>query len=131
MGELSKVCSQIVLRCLYLARIGRPDISWSANKLARAATICTRACDERSARLISYVHFTSEFEQYCHVGNNAEQCRLGLFQNTDFMRHVSRTHRVALDWLFDRINFDPKIQIILVDTKDQHAGVLTKRKLHT
>ena len=25
------------------------------------------------------------------------------------MRHVSRTHRVALDWLFDRINLDPKI----------------------
>ena len=27
------------------------------------------------------------------------------------MRHVSRTHRVALDWLFDKINLDPKIQI--------------------
>ena len=27
------------------------------------------------------------------------------------MRHVSRTHRVALDWLFDRINSDSKIQI--------------------
>ena len=25
-GELSKVCSQIVPKCLYLARIGRPDI---------------------------------------------------------------------------------------------------------
>ena len=23
------------------------------------------------------------------------------------MRHVSRTHRVALDWLFDRINLEP------------------------
>ena len=27
------------------------------------------------------------------------------------MRHVSRTHRVALDWLFDRINLAPKIQV--------------------
>ena len=24
------------------------------------------------------------------------------------MRHVSRTHKVALDWLFDRINLDRK-----------------------
>ena len=32
-GELSKVCSQIVLKCLYLERIGRPDISWSATNL--------------------------------------------------------------------------------------------------
>ena len=32
------------------------------------------------------------------------------------MRHVSRTHRVALDWLFDRINLDPKIQLKYIDT---------------
>ena len=37
-GDLSTVCSQIVLKCLYLARIGRPDILWSVNKLARAVT---------------------------------------------------------------------------------------------
>ena len=42
------------------------------------------------------------------------------------MRHVSRTHRVALDWLFDRINLDPKIQIKYVDTKNQLADILTK-----
>ena len=42
------------------------------------------------------------------------------------MRHVSRTHRVALDWLFDRINLDPKIQIIYIDTKNQLADMLTK-----
>ena len=33
------------------------------------------------------------------------------------MRHVSRTHRVALDWLFDRINLDPKIQIKYIAPK--------------
>ena len=32
------------------------------------------------------------------------------------MRHVSRTHRVAVDWLFDRTNLDSKIQIKYVDT---------------
>ena len=42
------------------------------------------------------------------------------------MRHVSRTHRVALDWLFDRINWDPKIQIKYIDTKNQLADMLTK-----
>ena len=47
------------------------------------------------------------------------------------MRHVSRTHRVALDWLFDRINLDPKIHIKYIDTKNQLADILTKRKFHT
>ena len=42
------------------------------------------------------------------------------------MRHVSRTHRVALDCLFDRINLDPKIQIKYIDTKNQLADMLTK-----
>ena len=37
-GELSTVCSPIVLKCLFLARIGRADILWSVNKLARAVT---------------------------------------------------------------------------------------------
>ena len=264
-GELSTTCSQIVLKCLHLARIGRPDILWSVNKLARSITKWTKACDKRLNRLISYIHHTSEYKQYCHVGNTAKQCRLGLFQDSDFagdledskstsggtlcifgshtfvpiswmckkqtsvshssteseiisldtglrldglpalelwdlivsvlgnvprvsdstgkpvtdvdkreksqsridvikdidlvpsnvqsahqeallyvfedneavikmiikgrsptMRHVSRTHRVALDWLFDRINLDPKIQIKYIDTKNQLADILTK-----
>ena len=264
-GELSQVCSQIVLKCLYLARIGRLDKQWSVNKLARSIKKWTKACDKRVNRLISYIHHTCEYKQYCHVGNTAKQCRLGLFQHSDFagdledskstsgrtlcifgshtfvpiswmckkqtavshssteseiisldtglrldglpalelwdlivsvlgnvlrvsdrsgkpesddhkhhkshnkidvtkdidavlsnvqsarqeallyvfedneavikmiikgrsptMRHVSRTHRVALDWLFDRINLDPKIQIKYIDTKNQLADILTK-----
>ena len=235
------------------------------NKLARSITKRTKACDKRLSRLISYIHHTSEYKQCCHVGNTAKQCRLGLFQDSDFggdhedskstsggtlcvfgshtfvpiswickkqtsvshssteseiisldaglrldgipaldlwdlivavlhgnthqskqvqgdlsksptrkkihgriddlhnvdfissnvnssrketllyvfedneavikmiikgrsptMRHVSRTHRVALDWLFDRINLDPKIQIKYLDTKNQLADILTK-----
>ena len=42
------------------------------------------------------------------------------------MRHVSRTHRVALDWLFDRVSLVTKIQIKHVGTKNQLANILTK-----
>ena len=164
-GELSQVCSQIVQKCLHLARIGRPDVLWSVNKLARSITKWTKACYKRLNRLISYIHRTWEYKQYCYVGNTAKQCRLGLFQDSDFAgdledskstsgfasrsfvvcvfednevvikmiikgrspttRHVSRTHRVALDWLFNRINLDPKIQIKYMDTKDQLADILS------
>ena len=40
------------------------------------------------------------------------------------IRHVS--HRVALDWLFVRISLYPKIQIKYVDSKNQHADMLSK-----
>ena len=47
------------------------------------------------------------------------------------MRHLSRTHRVALDWLFDRINLDPKIQIKYIDTKKPTRRHLVQREFHT
>ena len=53
-GDLSTVCSQIVLKCLCLARIGRLDCLWSVNKLAREATKWTKAGDKRLVHLISY-----------------------------------------------------------------------------
>ena len=56
----------------HLARIGRPDILWSVKKLARSVTKWSQACDRRLARLSSY------------VGNTAQHCRLGLFQDSDF-----------------------------------------------
>ena len=42
------------------------------------------------------------------------------------MRHVSRTHRGDLDWLFDRINLDKAIQLKYVNTPQQIADMLTK-----
>ena len=67
-----------------MARIGRPDILWSVNKLARSITKWTKAWDKRLNRLNSYIHHACEYKQYCHVGNTAKQCRLGLFQDSDF-----------------------------------------------
>ena len=87
-GFLLVVCSQMVLKCLHLARIGGLDILRSVNKLARAVTVWTKACGKRSPRLISYIHHTCEYRQYCYVGNTAQQCRLGLNQDFDFARDL-------------------------------------------
>ena len=83
-GKLSSTCSQSVLKCFYLQELDDLIFLWSVNKLARSITKWTKACDERLNRLISYIHHTSEYKQYCHVGDTAEQCRLGLFQDSDF-----------------------------------------------
>ena len=42
------------------------------------------------------------------------------------LRHVPRTHRVDLDWLFERIRDDPGIHIRYVSTKEQIADIFTK-----
>ena len=42
------------------------------------------------------------------------------------MRHVARTHRVDLDWLWERIRMDPGVNIKYVGTKEQIADIFTK-----
>ena len=44
------------------------------------------------------------------------------------VRHVSRTHGVALDWLIDQINLDPKIEIKYINTKNPTCRHSNQRK---
>ena len=87
-------------------------------------------------------HNNLELSNVDYVPSNAKSSRFGamlyIFEDSDAvikmiikgrsptMRHVSRTHRVALNWLFDRINVDLKIRTTYVDIKHQLADILTK-----
>ena len=82
-GEWSNTCSQIVLICLYMARLGRSCLLWTVNYLARSVTKRNRACGLRVARLISYIRNTTNYKQYCHFGNQAIDCKLGLSGDAD------------------------------------------------
>ena len=73
-----------------------------------------------------------------HVTTNAHDsqgtAQLHIFEDNEAVikmnikgRSPMMRHGVALDWLFARINLDPKIQIKYVDTKNQLADMLTKR----
>ena len=73
-------------------------------------------------------HVSLDLNDVDHVSSNARSSQFGamLYAVEDneaviemiikgrsaTMRHVSRTHRVALDWLFDRIHLDPKTKSI-------------------
>ena len=41
-------------------------------------------------------------------------------------RHVARTQRVDLDWLFQRFREDPGLRMKYVGTKEQIVDILTK-----
>ena len=42
------------------------------------------------------------------------------------MRHISRTHRVDLDWLFERLLKDTAVTMRYINTKQQLPGMFTK-----
>ena len=123
-GDLSHVCSQIALKCVFLARIGRPDILWSVNKLARSITKWTKACDKRLNRWISYIHHTCEYKQYGYVGNTAKQCSLGLFQDSDFAGDLedSKSTSGRILFIFGSHTFVPKGWMCKKQTAVSHSS---------
>ena len=77
-------------------------------------------------------HVQSSYQEalFCVFEDNEAVIKMIIKGRSPTMRHVFRTHRVAIDWLFDRINLHPKIQIKYIDTKNQLADILTKVILH-
>ena len=75
--------------------------------------------------ILSNVKYSHQ-EAVLYVFEDNEAVIKMITKGSPTMRHVSRTHRVVLDWLFDRINLDPKIQIKYIGTKNQLADILTK-----
>ena len=55
-------------------RVRKLVFLWSVSKLTRSITKWTKVCDKRLSRLISYIHHTCEYKQYCHVGNIGKDC---------------------------------------------------------
>ena len=70
----------------------------------------------------SNAHLSEKESQLYISEDNEAVTKMIIRGRSPTMRHVSRTHRVALDWLFDRINLDRKY----VESKNQLADILTK-----
>ena len=62
----------------------------------------------------------------CVFEDNEAVIKIIIKGRSPTMRHVSRTHRVALDRLFGRIYLDSKIQIKYVDAENQLSDLLTQ-----
>ena len=75
----------------------------------------------------SNAKFSQSNAMLCVFEDNEAVIKMLIKGRGPTMGHVSRTLRVAFDWLFDSMNLDPKIQIRYIDTEHQIADILTKR----
>ena len=111
--DLLENCQKYALnffKCLYLVRIGRPDVLWSVNKLARSNTEWTKACDKRLNRLISNIHSThvnSGNIVMCEAQHTTMQIRIA--QDSDFAGDLedSKSTSVGLLCIFGSHTFVP------------------------
>ena len=77
------------------------------------------------ARLISDIHHASDFKQHCHVGNTAQQCRLGLFQDSDFAGDLEDLKSTSGEFLciFGSQTFVPKSWMCKKQTSVSHSSM--------
>ena len=74
----------------------------------------------------SNAHLSEKESQLYMFEDNEAVIKMIIKGRSPTMRHVSRTHRVALDWLFDRIKFGRKSTDQVVESQNQLADILTK-----
>ena len=83
----------------------------------RLMLINVRSLTEKSMRLKDIDLFPSNVQSVSREAllyvfeDNEAVIKMIMKGRSPTMRHVSRTHRVALDWLFDRINLDQKSKL--------------------
>ena len=76
--------------------------------------------------VLSHVQFSRQEALLYVFDHNEAVIKMIIKGKSPTMRHVPRTHRVALDWVFDRIDLDSKIIIKYIDINKQLADMLTK-----
>ena len=93
-----------------------------------------KQCNTQNSLALSHVYFVPSNAKCSREGtklymfeDNEAVIKMIMKGRSPHLRHVSRTHQVELDWLFDRINLDLKIRIRYVNSKNQLADISTKR----
>ena len=83
-GVLSPHASQILMKVLYGARMGRMDLLRATNRLARMVTKWSKECDRRLHKLMAYLEYSADWEMVGYVGDPPEDLNVDLFADADF-----------------------------------------------
>ena len=104
------ICGIWLLKCCILL----PTNLRNPKQMCRE-TCCMTQHNDPELCTVDYVSFSvksSHFGAILYIfEDNEAVIKMIIKGRSPTLRHVSRTYRVAFDWLLDTINLDPKIQI--------------------
>ena len=64
------------------------------------------------------------YRQYCHVGNTAQHCRLGLFQDSDFVGDLEDSESTSGEEVENLTHFQKsKIRHHLLDMQETNVSI--------
>ena len=108
---------------------------FSEKKKKKVSSAGGNSCDEEDivSRILQNVDYvppnqpvSSGAAKLVILEDNDAVIKMCLKGRSPNMRHVPRTHRVDLDWLFERLREDPGILMRYIHTLEQIADILTK-----
>ena len=83
-GQLAPVACKILMKCLWLARLSRPDLLKPIGDLASTVTRWSRNCDKQLHRMLCYLSATTSYTFVGAVGDGPEALSLRIFADADF-----------------------------------------------
>ena len=116
----------VVMEVLRSSKITESPTHAAARKCSRNKTSSPKQMENRDVEQLSHKNrvttnaiFSRRVYQLYISEDDEDVIKIIINSRSPTMRHVSRNHRVALDWLFDRfkLKLDPKIPIKYVDTR--------------
>ena len=83
-GQLASSAARIIMKCLWLARLARPDLMVAVTSLASKVASWSPNDDRRCARLIGYIAATPDYSPVMYINNQPSELRLALYVDSDF-----------------------------------------------
>ena len=80
-GELAPNACRILMKALWLGRLGRPDIIKPINDLATRVQAWTRVEDKKVLRLIQYIDATKHYRLTGHINDDPSKLKLSLYED--------------------------------------------------
>ena len=114
--------SQIVDTVQGVVNLGTPAKDASQAAYARYDVISMEYVDYVPPSLPSFLHNT----KLVFMQDNDAVIKMVVKCRAPTLKHVPRTHRINLDWLFERCRMDPCVFGRYIHTKQQIADMLTK-----
>ena len=135
-GRRNEICRRhvksIISNCSYMVILGTKWKAWYSMVSEQTCTIHHKMDQSMWQTLESidliYIHHTCEYKQYCYVGNTAQQCRLGLFQDSDFASELedSKSTSGGILCIFASHTFVPKSLMCKKQTSVSHSSTESK-----
>ena len=98
-GELADEACKVLMKCLWVARLARPDLLKPVIALARNVSCWSRNCDKGLYRLMCYMSSSAHYRMIGVVDDNPEDLHLRLYVDADFAGEREDAYSTSGGWL--------------------------------